>query len=238
MKTKNVLFAAVLAACTMGGLAAAGEDLRQITVTGEGQLAVAPDQAVITLGVTKEASEADAAMAAVSKEMSAVVAALRGAGIDPADLQTRQVLLQPIWSKTGSLVSGTAHKITGFSASNNLALKVRNLDQLGPVLDLVLKAGANQFQGLSFGVADLEEVKDQMRDAAVADGIRKARQLAKAAQMILGPVRMISDHDQGGGRPMMAMEMARSSAMPIEAGELNYSHSVQMVFDLLVPEAE
>lgn len=238
MKTKNVLLAAVIAVCAMGGLAAADEDRRQIAVTGEGQLAVAPDQAMITLGVSKEAADADAAMGAVSKEMAAVVAALRGAGIDPADLQTRQISLQPIWSSTGSLVSSSERKITGFSASNTLALKVRDLDRLGPVLDLVLKAGANQFQGLSFGVADLAGLKDQMRDAAVADGIRKARQLAEASQMVLGPVRMISDHDQGGGRPMMAMEMARSSAMPVEAGELRFSHSVQMVFDLLLTDAE
>ncbi|WP_345741003.1 hypothetical protein [Pseudophaeobacter arcticus] len=51
----------------------------------------------------------------------------------------------------------------------------------------------------------------------------------------MGPVRTITDQDHGGGRPMMAMEMSRSGAMPIEAGELSFSHNVQVVFDLVVP---
>ena len=74
-----------------------------------------------------------------------------------------------------------------------------------------------------------------MRANAVADARHKAQILAEAAGVTLGPVRSITDLHQGGGRPVMAMEMARSSAMPIEAGELSFSHSVQVVFDLVVP---
>jgi uncharacterized protein YggE len=239
MKTKTVLVTALAMALTFGGPVAADSTYdRQITVTGEGRVEVAPDLAVITLGVSKEASEASAAMALVSEDMAAVIAELREAGIAGSDLQTQRISLQPVWSKAGSYDSATERKITGFAASNTLMLRVRDLDQLASVLDRVLGAGVNQFQGLRFDVQDHASLQDSLRAKAVADAFHKAEQLAEAAGVTLGPVRLITDHNQGGGQPMMAMEMARSAAMPVEAGELAFSHSVQVVFDLQVPGSE
>lgn len=240
MKAKTLLAAAMALSLSAGGLAAAETTApRQITVTGESTLNVAPELATIVLGVTEEAEEAAQAMAAVSEAMAAVVGQLKDAGISPEDMQTQQVGLNPVWSKGGSYDSDGRRQITGFQASNTLMLRVRDLDQLGPVLDSVLTAGANQFQGLSFGVEDPAAIADQIRGDAVKDAIRKAEQLAEAAGMKLGAVRSISEHGGGGGpRPMMAMEMARSDAMPIEAGELSFSHNVSVVFDMMVPGSE
>ncbi len=241
MKTKTVLLAALAMALTFGQpMAAETSAERRIVVTGEGNVQAAPDLAVITLGVSKEAREAGAAMRAVSDDMAQVIDALRSAGVAPEDLQTRQISLHPLWSKGGSYDSGERRKITGFSASNTLSLRVRDLDQLGAVLDQVLQAGANQFQGLRFDVADKAALKDAMRQAAVQDAMHKATLLAEAAGVELGPVREIIDRTDGGGRPMMAMamEMARSGDMPIEAGELSFSHSVEVIFDLELPAAE
>lgn len=240
MKTKTVLLAALAMALTFGQPALAETVAeRRIVVTGEGVVQSAPDLAVISLGVSKEAREAGEAMRAVSEDMAQVIDALRSAGIAPEDLQTRQISLHPIWSKAGSYDSGERRKITGFSASNTLSLRVRDLQQLGPVLDQVLQAGANQFQGLRFDVADKAGLKDAMRQAAVQDAMHKAALLAEAAGMELGPVYKITDHFQGGGgRPMMAMEMARSDALPIEAGDLSFSHSVEVIFDLELPKEE
>lgn len=236
MKTKKVLLAAVALALTIGHpVMAQSPNDRQIVVTGEGMVSATPDMAVVTLGVTKEAREASAAMEAVSEDMTQVIDALRGAGVAAEDMQTRQISLHPLWSNGGTYDSGAGRKITGFSASNTLSLRVRDLDQLGPVLDQVLRAGANQFQGLRFDVADKAGLKDAMRQAAVRDAMHKAALLAEAAGMELGPVSKITDHHQGAGQPMMAMEMARSGAMPIEAGELSFSHSVEVIFDLALP---
>lgn len=240
MKAKTLLAAALMLSMSAGSLAAAeGAPPRQITVTGESTLNVAPELATITLGVTEEAEEAAMAMQAVSDAMNAVIAELKAAGIAAADLQTRQISMHPVWSQDRSYDSGGTRKITGFQASNTLMLRVRDLDRLGPVMDAVLAAGANNFQGLSFGVEDPEAVADRIRGEAVKDAVRKAAQLAEAAGMELGPVRSISEHGGGGGpRPMMAMEMARSDAMPVEAGELSFSHNVSVVFDMSVPQGD
>lgn len=240
MKAKTLLAAALMLSMSAGSLAAAeGAPPRQITVTGESTLNVAPELATITLGVTEEAEEAALAMQAVSDAMNAVIAELKAAGIAAADLQTRQISMHPVWSQDRSYDSGGTRKITGFQASNTLMLRVRDLDRLGPVMDAVLAAGANNFQGLSFGVEDPEAVADRIRGEAVKDAVRKAAQLAEAAGMELGPVRSISEHGGGGGpRPMMAMEMARNDAMPVEAGELSFSHNVSVVFDMSVPQGD
>ncbi|MEW2911295.1 SIMPL domain-containing protein [Leisingera sp. JC11] len=239
MKAKKLLAAALMLSMSAGALAASeAANPRQITVTGESTLQVAPELATISLGVTEEAEEAAAAMSAVAEGMQAVIARLKDAGIAAEDMQTRQVSMQPVWSQDRSYDSGGRREITGFEASSTLMVRVRDLSELGPVLDTVLQAGANRFQGLSFGVSDPSAVADQIRGEAVKDAIRKAQQLAEAAGMELGPVRSISEHGGSGVRPMMAMEMARSDAMPIEAGELSFTHNVSVVFDMTVPGGE
>lgn len=237
MKARKLLAAALM--LSMGAGAAAASEAaapRQITVYGESMLQVAPELATITLGVTEEAEEAAAAMAAVSEAMEAVIAQLKDGGIAGADMQTQQIAMHPVWSQDRSYDNGGRREITGFQASNTLMVRVRDLDRLGPVLDTVLTAGANQFQGLSFGVEDPAAVTDRIRGEAVKDAMRKAQQLAEAAGMELGPVRTITESGSGGGpRPMMAMDMARNEAMPVEAGELTFTHNVSVVFDMTEP---
>ncbi|KAE9627839.1 SIMPL domain-containing protein [Parasedimentitalea maritima] len=210
---------------------------RQISVSGDASIQVPPSLALITLGVTDRADEAVDAMSAVSRSMVAVVDQLQSVGIKPEDMQTQQISVNPNWTKAGSLSGGNDRKITSFTASNTLQLRVRDLDKLGEVLDQVLRAGANEFRGLQFGVVDPSEVQDQIRGAAVKDAIRKAEQLATAAGVTLGPVQSITDQGGSGGYPM-AMEMARSSAMPIEAGELSFSYNVSVVFSIAETVAE
>ncbi len=231
-KTKTLLAAAM--ALALAAPVAASEALRQITVTGEARAEAAPDMAVITLGASEQAAEAAQAMAAVSQVMAEVTNELRSAGIAPEDMQTQEISLSPVWSQRSS--SGD-RKITGFVASSMLTLRLRDLERVGEVLDQVLDAGANRFRGLRFDLSDPQEIEDSLRSEAVEDAIRKARQLAEASGMVLGPVRSIDDLGSGGGHPQpMMMEMARSSAVPVEAGSLGFSYSVNMVFDISAPE--
>lgn len=239
MKLQRLLAASLMLAATAPALSAGDLPPRQVTVTGESRIQVAPELATITLGVSEEASEAAAAMSAVSDAMSDVIADLKLAGIQPKDMQTQSIAMHPVWSQSRYDDGQNRRKITGFEASNTLVVRVRDLDRLGALMDEVLSAGANRFQGLSFAVADPAAVQDKIRGDAVRDAMRKARQLADAAEMELGPVRSISEHGGGGGQPKMMREMAMSAdAMPVEAGELNFTHGVTVVFDLIAPEAE
>lgn len=218
----------LIAALTLvlAGMAQADEPPRQIFVTGEGRVEVAPDMATISLGVTQEASEAGAAMRATSQAASMILDRLAGLGIAARDIQTQRLTLNPVWSD----VSGQERmQITGFAASNAISVRVRDLDGLGPVLDAVLDVGANDFKGLRFSVQEPDGLVEDARRRAVADAIARATQLASAAGLALGEV--VSITEQWGSReePMMEMASARGGA-PVAGGEVSLSVSVSMVF--------
>ncbi|MCG7627774.1 SIMPL domain-containing protein [Epibacterium sp. MM17-32] len=231
-KTAAMMLAGVVALAPLSPLHA--EELRQLHVTGEASMDVAPDQAVITLGVRAQAEEAGAAMEQVSVQMNEVMTSLADSGIAGEDMQTQQISMHPVWSQIRR--DGREERtITGFEASNLLLVTLHDIDAMGGVLDDVLRAGANEFRGLSFSYSERDAAQDGLRTKAVEDAIHKARQLAEATGMALGPVREIRDGGPQGGAPMMAMEMARSADMPISPGSVNLRHSVSVTFDILEP---
>jgi len=230
--TQKLIAPAALLAALIGAPAWAQEAPRQITVTGEGVVEVEPDMATITLGVTHEAEQAAAAMQATSEGVAAILARLAEMGVAPRDLQTRQLSLNPVWSQVKGDAEGRQY-ISGFVASNTVLVRVRDLSALGGILDAVIKDGANDFSGLQFGIQEPKPLEDAARKAAVAEAMARAKLLADAAGVTLGPVVSISDN--GGGRmmPMAEMSLRMAAAkMPVAAGEVSINASVSMVFSV------
>jgi len=204
----------------------------RITVSGEGRVEAAPDMATITMGMTAEADTAKEAMDQVSASLAALMAVLEGAGIEARDIQTSGLALNPLWG-SDSLNSGNT-RIKSFAASNNVTVRVRDLDRLGPVLDQALTSGANTFHGLIFGLKDPQPGLDAARAEAVADAIRKAQIMADAAGVELGRIVSISE---GGGvmppEPMFRMDAVMSAAaMPVAGGEVSVAAQVTIVWEL------
>ena len=210
--------------------ALAEDRAREISVTGHAEVSAAPDLAMVQIGVTHQAQDAGAAMAETASRANAVMAQLSAMGIEPRDIQTSQVSLTPVWSNRSS--GAQTRDITGFVARISVSLRVRDLDQLGPVLDAVISDGANQLGGIRFGFDDPDGLLAQARAEAVADGRLKAEQLAGAAGVPLGQLVTLSEFSGGGGVQPMAMEMAaaRDASIPIAAGELSLSASVSMIY--------
>ncbi|AVO39577.1 DUF541 domain-containing protein [Pukyongiella litopenaei] len=208
--------------------AAAGREPGRISVTGEGLVAAEPDMATITLGVTNEHREAQKAMAATSEAVQRILDRMAAMGIEPRDMQTRNLSLLPRWSDRSS---GGRSQITGFEASNMVMVRVRDLSALGGILDAVITDGANNFDGLQFSVQDPAPLVSEARKQAVADAMARAGELAEAAGVELGPLIEMSEH--GVARPRgMAMEMAaaRADSVPVAAGEVSLQANVSMVF--------
>ena len=213
------------------GLPAFAQDTapREIVVTGEGRVSAAPDMATIMIGVMREARTAGEAMAAASEAASAVLAELAASGIEPRDIQTANIGLNPSYQHSND---GRAPRITGYIASNDLTVRVRDLATLGAVLDAAVADGANGLNGLFFGIADESALEDEARRNAVADARAKAETLAEAAGVQLGAVRAIHLGGQvavpfAGARMDM---MEASMAAPVAAGELDIRQSVSMIF--------
>lgn len=212
---------------------AIAETSSTIRVQGIGRVTEAPDLATITLGVTKESKTAIAAMDAVSAHTAQIIDQMKNMGIENRDMQTAQLSLNPQWSyyKKGGR---DVREITGFVASNQLSVRVRDLDSLGQVLDGVLEVGANNFQGLRFGFAETAARMDTAREMAVKDAMRKAKLMAEAAGGSLGKIRSIEEAGGGQPRPVMMAEarMAADSAVPIAEGEVSLEARVTVVVEL------
>lgn len=205
------------------------QEPRTITVTGEGRVSVAPDMAILRLGVAREARKASDAMRAASEAAAAVLARVEQAGIAPRDVQTANVSLSPRWDHS----KNNAPRVVGYVASNDLTVRVRDLESLGGLMDAVVSDGANQMNGLSFSIAEPRPLQDQARQDAVKDARSKAELLADAAGVVLGPVMTISEG--GGMRQPIAMArgaMMESAAVPIAAGELDVSINVTVIFSI------
>ena len=124
--------------------------------------------------------------------------------------------------------SNNRPKVTGYQASNQVTVRVRALDTLGTVLDQTVSDGANEFHGLSFGLAEPGPALDAARMSGVKDARRKAEMMAEAAGVKLG--KLLSLSEQGFSpqpRMMMRAEAAvASDAVPVAAGEVSYALSV------------
>ncbi len=209
----------------------AAQEAGRLKVVGHGSVDTVPDMATISLGVTNEARTAGAALAANSAATGQMLQEIAQAGIEPRDMQTSGLSLSPRWSNRSSN-NNARPAIVGFSASNQVTIRVRDIDRLGGILDAVVQNGANQFHGLSFGLQDPVPTTDLAREAAVKDAIRKARLYAAAAGLELGAILELSEAGVSSPRPVMVREMALSADVPIAQGEVSLGASVTIIFQI------
>lgn len=179
-----------------------------ISVTGEATISTPPDLAQIEAGVTTDAKTAREASEANNAAMSKVLAALKSAGIAEKDYQTSRLSLQPQYTNPNR--SGPS-VLSGFRATNRVAVKLRDIGKIAGVIDAVTAAGANDIGGINFAVSNASKLLDDARAEAVADARRKAEIYAKAAGVSLGAPLSISEH--GSAVPVLY----RRAAAPMAA---------------------
>lgn len=204
-----------------------GQQPPRMTVSGEASVSVAPDHAQIRLGVTSQAKTARDASEANARAATALIAALRAAGIDDKDIQTTRLALQPTYDQPQG---GGRGRINGFQASNIVTIKVRDIGRLADVIDRAVGAGATDIGGIEFLVAEPSLALDRARTEAFADARRKAEIYAKAAGVPLGRVLALSeDHAMHEPAPMAARA---GFAPPVAPGEKTLRVTVTVSFAL------
>jgi len=119
---------------------------------------------------------------------------------------------------------------------NTVNVQVRDLDQVGAVLDAAIEAGANAVHGVSFYVNDTAQIESQARAKAVADARSKAGELAKLNEVSVGAVVSVSEVI-GGSVPYsnfnvkeMAYAGLGGGAGPISPGELDMSTTLEITY--------
>lgn len=204
-----------------------------LSISAKGNVMREPDIALISAGVQSEAKTAAEAMKTNSTAMNGVFRALETAKIAKKDMQTSNFSLQPKYDYSNRS-NGTPPRLIGYTASNQLSVKVRDLDKLGQTMDALVEAGGNTFSGLQFSLDDDRTAKDEARQIAMRNAITRAELYAQASGYSVARVVSISESGGYAAQPMGRMsglaEMADST--PIASGEVGYSITVNVVFEL------
>lgn len=212
-----------------------------IVVSGQGTMSVAPDLALISLGVETTAATVSEANAGAGVAMDAVLAAARASGVKDKDIQTRNFNIYPQYDYVEETLDGrrsSRQVLTGYRVSNSANVKLRDLDSVGDVIDAVVTAGGDdvRIDNIRFTVEDTKPLMARLREMAVRDAMSKARHLATLSGVNLGRLIYISE---GSGAPSVsgfaesrtfALAAAAYDAPAIEGGELDISFSVQARF--------
>jgi uncharacterized protein len=234
IRTLAALALAAAIVAPLPALAQQAPERPRIVVSGEGEAAISPDMAVISLSVMREAETAREALDQNNTAMNDVIAALKQAGIASRDLQTSGLSIQPRWDYPRGEDGQQQARLVAYQVTNSLTIRVRELTQLGAVIDEAVTLGVNQGGSINFTNDDPDAVVDEARRAAVADAMTRAKSLADAAGVTLG--RVVEITEQSDAPPPMplgvrAMRMeAADAAVPVEAGENSYRVRVTMTF--------
>ncbi len=234
MNARNTLILLTLTGLLLGGcVGSAAAPRPQLTVSGSGIVRLTPDIATINLGVTTQDRDVAQAVAANNLTAQAITDAVKGLGVAQQDVRTAyfNVSPQPQYDQNGMPTGQTIYWV-----SNTLLVTLRQVDQLGTLLQAVVNAGANSINGVSFDVADKSQAEEQARQAAMEDAQERATRLAEAAGATLGEVLTLSTGSSGYGT-LSNIEAAGTgsavgSAVPIAPGTFDVQIGVTVTYAL------
>jgi uncharacterized protein YggE len=239
-RTAYLLLLAVIAAValTVSGCAPAlvqapeKPSARTITVVGQGTVSVKPDLALANLGVETVAATVAEAVQENNTRMAAILAKLKALNIPDKDIQTSGFSISSYDPGMPKATPGGAES-SQYRVSNTVAVKVRQIEQLGTVLDGAIEAGVNQVYGVNFTVEDPHSLQGQAREKAVSDAEARAEALARLANVKVGQVLAMSE--SGAGVPAVfadayAFAKGAGPSMPLSPGEVQVSYQVQVTY--------
>jgi uncharacterized protein len=203
-----------------------------IWVNGQGTVLVTPNIASLNLGVTVQAAKVADAQSQAASNMSKVIAALTGNGVDQKDISTRYYTINQVTRYDNSTQQSV---ITGYQVSNTVNVIIRSIDKVGPIIDAVAAAGgdATRINSISFSVDNPDQYNSQARTLAMNDAKAKATQLASLAGLTLGKVFFVEENSSSTPIPYNAAVptvAVSSPSTPINPGQISITLNVQVAY--------
>jgi uncharacterized protein YggE len=163
-----------------------------IWVTGTGEVTVTPDLATLQVGVEVSETTVAGAQAEASEAMDRVMATLTDSGVAKKDIQTQYFRIR---ERTRWDDDTDQEIVIGYRVTNQVTAKIRDLAEVGSIIDAVVRAGGNliRIDDLGFSVEDPSAYYDEARAKATADARDKAEKLAKQTGVKLGTPTYIAE---------------------------------------------
>ena len=210
----------------------AEEYVPTISVSGEGVVEVAPDMAMISVGVVSQNKNAAQVQSDNARIATNVINSVVALGIERRNIRTGNYNFRQVYHNDDN----NRRIFDGYEVTNTVTITVTDLSKVGKVIDSALSNGANQVDSLNFGIRDKEKFQDDALRLAVRDAMRKAEIVAAELGKSILSVRSVSINSMSIVSPRMekmsVMNMDSSFETPIESGTLNYSASVHVEFEI------
>jgi uncharacterized protein YggE len=242
MDLRKALLAALAAgAATLSGAAAAQQPATitqtiagtRLDISATGDVTRVPDLAIISAGVQTRSATASGAIQQAATRMARVRKALTDAGVADRDIQTSTISLNPEYT----YANNQPPKLNGYTASNQLSVRFRDIANAGKILDALVSQGANTINGPTLTIDKPESALDEARARAVTAGRARAELYARSLGMRI--VRLVSVSENSSSFPMpppMPMyaraEVAQAADSKIDPGEQKLQVNVAMTFEL------
>ena len=237
--TSSLLLAAsALTGCNQGAptyITSSNAMQPTLNVSATGFADAAPDRARVSAGVVKQGKTAREAMMGNATLMTAVFEQLEAAGIAKSDITTSQLSLQPQYDYQDR----RKPTIKGYEARNTVMVKTDDIEQIGAMLDALVRAGVNNINQVQFSVKDPKAALAKAREDAIREARAKAESMAEAAGVKLGPLMSMNENSHNNTpRPMMMRaasygDGAPTSQTPISAGEQTMSVNVNLSYGIV-----
>lgn len=235
MAVAILLLAAALAGCSPGGALAESQPATDtITVTGVGRTVGDPDMARVQVGVSVSNEDVGTAVERSNQVITDLLDLLAEQGIAEQDIQTTNF---SIWSEDQwDPETGQPREQKLYRVESTLQLTVREVDDLGPILETAIENGANNIYGLSFTIADPTSLADEARAASLRDARERAEVIASELGLSLG--RVLSVTEVSGAEVVPVAEAARGMGggggePPISEGSMSVSVATEVVYELV-----
>ena len=204
---------------------------KTISLAGSGSASAQADQASISMGVEVTDESAADAISENAAKMAAVIEAVEALGVSEDDIYTSQysVYAQYDWTESGRV-------FRGYTVTNMVRVTVKNLDDVGLIIDAAGAAGANRMDSISFELSDAkrEELKMNAYVVALEDAQAKADLIAETLGLTITGVQSVSESSYVPARTYQSVAEADyamgSAPTPILSGELTVAVSVYIVY--------
>lgn len=203
----------------------------RLDISATGEVSRVPDVAIISAGVVTRQPTASAAIQQNATQMARVLAALKRAGVADRDVQTSSINLNPEYRYQDN----QPPQLNGYTASNQVSIRFRDIRNSGKILDALVAEGANQINGPSLTIDKPEAALNEARAQAISNGRARAEFYARTLGKRV--VRLVSVSEGGGNypappMPMMMEARAQSADTKIVPGEQKLQVALSMVFEL------
>jgi uncharacterized protein len=180
--------------CSISGIfAQAGSVRPSVSVVGEADVSISPDQVVFKFEVVTSDKDVTAAKAANDQKAARTLAAARGFEINADDIQADSLTISPKY--TGAKDPRGEHILVGYEVTKRILITLKDLSKIDSFLSKVIEAGVNRVVEISIENSQMQKYQEQVRTMAVKNAQSKALAYARELGQTVGKAYVIREED-------------------------------------------